>query len=192
MAKTSVVLAALSIAALISGGCANKDIVKTDDSATGTVTTDTSKQPNLKTDGSDVAVQQRTTDSGTDIKPADPGSDKTAAGVAAFETIYFDYDKFDLRADARAMLSKNAEAMLKTRTALKVRIEGHCDERGSAEYNLALGERRAKSAQQYLLTLGVQPDRLSVVSYGKEKPAVQGSSEEAWAKNRRVEFVTDK
>ena len=78
--------------------------------------------------------------------------------------------------------------MMKDRS-VKVRIEGNCDERGSAEYNLALGERRAKAAQKYLVTMGVKPERLSVISYGKEKPAVQGSDESAWAKNRRDEFV---
>jgi peptidoglycan-associated lipoprotein len=105
------------------------------------------------------------------------------------ETVYFDFDKSDLRQDARNVLTKNAEMLLKTKQGAIVKVEGHCDERGSAEYNLALGERRAMSALQYLLTLGVQPDRLSIVSYGKEKPAVQGDDEAAWAKNRRAEFV---
>src|SRR6185369_8328131 len=104
------------------------------------------------------------------------------------ETVYFDFDKSDLRQDARDVLSKNAENILKSLAAAKIKIEGHCDERGSAEYNLALGERRAKSAQNYLTTLGVKPENLSIISYGKEKPAVIGSDEAAWAKNRRVEF----
>ena len=106
--------------------------------------------------------------------------------------VYFDFDKSDLRQDARNTLTKNAEIMLKSKQSAKIKIEGHCDERGSAEYNIALGERRATSAMQYLITLGVQSDRLSIISYGKEKPAVQGSGEEAWAKNRRAEFVIDK
>jgi peptidoglycan-associated lipoprotein len=75
--------------------------------------------------------------------------------------------------------------------ASKINIEGNCDERGSAEYNLALGERRAKAARQYLVTLGIEPGRLSTISYGKEKPALQGNGEEAWAKNRRAEFVIE-
>jgi peptidoglycan-associated lipoprotein len=112
-----------------------------------------------------------------------------APAASVFETVFFDYDKADLRQDSRNVLSKNAETMLKSQASAKVSIEGHCDERGSAEYNLALGERRAKSVMQYLITLGVQPDRLSVVSYGKEKPAVQGNDVAAWAKNRRAEFV---
>jgi peptidoglycan-associated lipoprotein len=72
---------------------------------------------------------------------------------------------------------------------MKVQIEGHCDERGSDEYNLALGERRAKSAMKYLTTLGIPSDRLSTISYGKERPAVPESNEAAWAKNRRGEFI---
>jgi len=87
------------------------------------------------------------------------------------------------------VLYKNAELLLKVQPDAKVKIEGHCDERGSAEYNLALGERRAKSAMQYLVTLGVKADRVSIISYGKEKPAVDGHDDAAWAKNRRAEFV---
>ena len=77
------------------------------------------------------------------------------AEVSPFETVYFDFDKSDLRQDARDVLSKNAEIMLKSKAAAKIKIEGHCDERGSVEYNLALGERRAKSAMEYLSALGV-------------------------------------
>jgi peptidoglycan-associated lipoprotein len=109
--------------------------------------------------------------------------------VNKFEAVYFDFDKSDLRQDARDVLSKNAAVVLKSPAGTKIQIEGHCDERGSAEYNLALGERRARSAQNYLTTLGVKADMLSIISYGKEKPAVQGNDEAAWAKNRRAEFV---
>ena len=93
----------------------------------------------------------------------------------------------NLSESARTTLTKNASA-LKASSAT-IRIEGNCDERGSAEYNLALGERRAKTAQQYLLTLGIKPERLSTISYGKEKPAIQGGGETAGVKNRRDEFV---
>lgn len=114
---------------------------------------------------------------------------KPATVEAKFEAVYFDFDKSDLRQDARDVLSKNAETILKSLAGAKIQIEGHCDERGSAEYNLALGERRAASVQKYLTTLGVKGDSLSIISYGKEKPAVVGSDEAAWAKNRRAEFV---
>lgn len=110
---------------------------------------------------------------------------------SALNKIYFNFDSANISDSARDTLSKNA-AVLAKEPAAKIRIEGNCDERGSAEYNLALGERRAKAAQQYLVTLGVKPERLAIISYGKEKPAVQGNDESAWAKNRRDEFVVVK
>jgi len=186
-------LAALSMTAMVAGGCASKEVVKTEEPAAATVTTETPKpvqEPPVKAE--EPAVQKEAPDAPVAIKPADAQPVESAAEVPAFETVYFDFDSSDLRQDARDVLTKNAEILLKSKQAPKIRIEGHCDERGSAEYNLALGERRAKSALQYLLTLGVQPDRLSVISYGKEKPAVQGNDEAAWAKNRRAEFLIDK
>jgi peptidoglycan-associated lipoprotein len=188
-------LAALSMSALIVGGCANKEVVKTEDQSAATVRAETPKtapQPYSKTDESAASAQRQTSEAPVAIQAADSQPIKTMAEASAFDTVYFDFDKSDLRQDARNTLTRNAEILLKSKQAAKIKIEGHCDERGSAEYNLALGERRAKSSMQYLITLGVQPDRLSIISYGKEKPAVQGSNEEAWAKNRRAEFVIDK
>ncbi len=122
-------------------------------------------------------------------------ADRLAAEQAALEaaksqlkTIYFDYDSYILRQTERDILYSNAEYMLKKYKG-QVKLEGHCDERGSDEYNLALGENRAKTAMNYLITLGVPAERLSVISYGKEKPVDAGHTEEAWAKNRRVEFT---
>jgi len=187
-------LAALSMTALVAGGCANKDVVKTEEPAAATVKAETPKPvqpPSVKTE-EPAAVQRQAPEAPVTIKPADSQPVKTVAEASAFETVYFDFDKSDLRQDARNSLTKNAEILLKSKQAAKIKIEGHCDERGSAEYNIALGERRATSAMQYLITLGVQPDRLSIISYGKEKPAVEGHDEEAWAKNRRAEFVIDK
>ena len=101
---------------------------------------------------------------------------------------YFDYDKADIRPDARAALSKTGD-FLKNYPRFKVTIEGHCDERGSAEYNLALGDRRATAVKQYLVSLGVSADRLSTVSFGKEKPFCNESNESCWQQNRRGHFV---
>ncbi len=101
---------------------------------------------------------------------------------------YFDYDKADIRPDAREALTKTAD-FLRNYPQLKVTIEGHCDERGSTEYNLALGDRRASAVKQYLVSLGLSADRLSTVSYGKEKPACMESNETCWQKNRRGHFV---
>lgn len=105
----------------------------------------------------------------------------------SLETVYFDYDAFTLSPEARRALERNA-AWLKANPTVKVTVEGHCDERGSDEYNLALGERRALAVKNYLVTLGISEDRLAAVSYGEERPAAAGHDETAWAKNRRGEF----
>ena len=104
---------------------------------------------------------------------------------------YFDYDKADVRTDARDALSQTAQ-VLRSYPQLKVVIEGHCDERGSTEYNLALGDRRAASAKQFLLSLGITADRMETVSYGKERPFCSASTEECWQQNRRAHFVMAK
>ena len=105
-----------------------------------------------------------------------------------FQTVYFDFDKSDIRESERPALAKNAET-LKKFDFLKVTIEGHCDERGTIEYNLALGERRARAAYDYLVSLGVPAERLRTVSYGKEVPVCMESNETCWQKNRRAHFT---
>jgi len=104
---------------------------------------------------------------------------------------YFDLDKADVRSDARSALAKTAD-FLRNYPQVKVVIEGHCDERGSTEYNLALGDRRAAAVKQYLVSLGIGADRMSTVSYGKEKPFCMESNENCWQKNRRGHFVMAK
>src|SRR5499427_8199234 len=104
---------------------------------------------------------------------------------------YFDLDKADIRSDARSALGKTAD-FLRNYPQIKVVIEGHCDERGSTEYNLALGDRRAAAVKQYLVSLGIAADRMSTVSYGKEKPFCMESTEDCWQKNRRGHFVMAK
>lgn len=103
------------------------------------------------------------------------------------DRIYFEFDKSDLSEQSRQILAEKAE-LLKTYPALSLVIEGHCDDRGTNEYNMALGERRARAAQEYLVLMGVDAGRLTIISYGEEYPAVPGTGEEAWAKNRRDEF----
>jgi peptidoglycan-associated lipoprotein len=104
------------------------------------------------------------------------------------EDVYFDFDKSDLTADARSVLERKA-AWLRSNADESVTIEGHCDERGTAEYNIALGERRAKSAMEFLVDMGIEASRLDQVSYGEERPIDPGHDEDAWAKNRRAHFV---
>ncbi len=102
--------------------------------------------------------------------------------------IHFDFDRYEVRRGDEEALKENA-AWLKKNPKAKIQVEGHCDERGTIEYNLALGERRANYTKQYLVSLGIAADRISTISYGKERPLDAGHSEEAWANNRRVHFV---
>ncbi len=102
--------------------------------------------------------------------------------------IYFEYDKFNIKPESQRVLARKAE-LLKQYPQIKVSIQGHCDERGTEEYNLALGERRARAAHEFLVYSGVSPTQLEMISFGKLRPAVQGSGESAWAMNRRDEFI---
>ena len=107
------------------------------------------------------------------------------------DTVYFGFDEYGLTSDDRVILERQA-ALLMRSSSLGVRIEGHTDERGTREYNLALGDRRSNSVKDYLAALGVDPSRIAVVSYGEERPAVPGSDESAWARNRRaVTLITE-
>ncbi len=100
------------------------------------------------------------------------------------DRVFFGYDSSDLDSDALELLQDQV-AWLKQNSSVSVTIEGHCDERGTREYNLALGEKRAQAVKNYLIGLGISPDRVSTISYGKERPAVVGSNDGAWAQNRR-------
>lgn len=122
-----------------------------------------------------------------EVKPA-PAPELAEAVPVEFEDINFDFDKYDLNGRSRHILTTIACSMF-DRTEVSLIIEGHCDERGSNEYNLALGERRAKAAKDYLIEMGVEPHRISTLSYGEEMPLVLGHDEEAWVKNRRAHFV---
>jgi peptidoglycan-associated lipoprotein len=110
--------------------------------------------------------------------------------VEVGDRVFFDFDKYNIRADQRGTVEALA-AWLDTNPSVTLTIEGHCDERGTREYNLALGERRANSVRDYLVALGINPGRLSTVSYGEERPAVLGSNDSAWAQNRRGVFVVN-
>ena len=114
------------------------------------------------------------------------GSD--SGKIAGLETIYFEYDKSNLSSETKKTIQSNVE-WLKSRGNINLQIEGHCDARGSIEYNLSLGDRRARAVRDYMISLGVKAARLSVISYGKEKPLVNGDDETAYAKNRRANFV---
>ena len=112
-----------------------------------------------------------------------PGSQEDLI-VNVGDRVFFGYDSSDLDSDAQELLQDQV-AWLKQHSDVSITVEGHCDERGTREYNLALGEKRAQSVKNYLIGLGISPDRVSTISYGKERPAVVGSNDGAWAQNRR-------
>jgi peptidoglycan-associated lipoprotein len=122
--------------------------------------------------------------------PAPPPAPAPAPTVSAsdFSDAYFDFDAFALRDDAKAALDKDAK-LLRDKGDVNVTIEGHCDERGTVEYNLALGEKRAGAARDYLVNAGVPAARVQTISYGKERPFCQDHSEDCWQQNRRAHFV---
>lgn len=137
-----------------------------------------------KTD--DAAANSAPTIDSTAMNFDPAGSD--SGKIAGLQSINFPYDKAELTAAAKGILKGNSE-WLKTNSKVNLQIEGHCDARGSIEYNLALGERRAKAVKDYLVGLGIAEARLSVISYGKEKPLSMGDSDADHAKNRRANFL---
>jgi peptidoglycan-associated lipoprotein len=177
---------ALFCSALIAGGCAKKELVKGEGEVPAASVTQPAEVPvPAKPPVKEEVVQAQT------VQEAPTKEDTTTAdnqALESLETIYFDFDSYVLTANSREVLTRNAEAMKKN-SSINVQVAGHCDERGSDEYNLALGEKRANSAMNYMVTLGVPASRLSMISYGKEKPADPGHDEAAWAKNRWDEFV---
>ena len=108
--------------------------------------------------------------------------------ATVLQSVYFDFDRYEIREDAKPVLRSNARGIKSNSRLGNITIEGHCDERGSEEYNLALGERRANGVKRYLVDLGVPSSRLRTVSFGEAKPAVMGHDESAWRYNRRAEF----
>ncbi len=114
--------------------------------------------------------------------------ERSMSAAEALQPVYYDFDRSSIRSDARSALRKNAE-WLKANPDEKIKIEGNCDERGSNEYNLALGQRRAASAKKYLVDSGISSRRISLISYGEEKPACRESNEDCWQENRRSDFV---
>jgi peptidoglycan-associated lipoprotein len=183
-------LVVLCCGLLLSAGCAKEEVVKKDEPVTQTPVAP--PQPTVQPKKIEEPVAQPVKEAPAVAAKEETGGEgsKASATNGAFDKIYFGFDKSDLSKESRDALSRNADTIKKGSD--KIQIEGHCDERGSDEYNLALGERRAKAAYKYLITLGVPADRLSTISYGKERPADPGHDEAAWAKNRRDEFVIAK
>lgn len=192
-------LMVLAFSLALFSGCAEKKAVVKDETAT----------QEQKVAAAPAAVQQAATAAVADDDAAKRAKEQAAKDEAArkaaareawlkrnaaaltdlnIQNIYFDYDKSNIRPDAREILKANAEIFNKNGKATIV-VEGHCDERGTTEYNMALGERRAQETKQYLVNLGINASRIETISYGEERPLDNRSIEEAWAQNRRAQFL---
>src|SRR5678816_1940951 len=165
--------------AIAFAGCSSTDKKPEADQASATTAPagnkDTSGAPSSSTSSSSLEAAQR-------------GESSATPASSPLKDVYFDFDSYDLRADARASLKANGE-WLRSNPSAQVQIEGHCDERGTTEYNLALGSKRAQGVKDYLMTLGAAADRLSTISYGEELPVCTERNEDCWQKNRRARLV---
>jgi len=147
------------------------------------------KKPPVDEPITDADAEAQAALSGEDIPLTEPPETMyIEAEPDVFENIHFEYDKYDIR-PRDEMILQGIAAWLKEHDAKRVLIEGHCDERGTNEYNMALGEQRALAARRFLVGLGIESSRLTTISYGEERPLALGSNEDAWARNRRAHFV---
>ncbi len=182
MSKKSLIITILFVSiALIMTGCPKKTTVKETPSAEKGAA------------GKAGAEKAKETDKGTEFDKTLVAKKTPGIGGEVFESsllkdVHFDFDKYDIRPADAAALKENA-ALLKKYAKVKIQVEGHCDERGTVEYNLALGERRANSTRNYLVSIGVSPERISTISYGKERPLDPAHNEAAWTKNRRAHTI---
>jgi peptidoglycan-associated lipoprotein len=134
------------------------------------------------------AAEKRAAEAAAKAAEEQKAREAAAKAAAGLQPIYFDFDKSFIRDDAKPVMKANAE-YLKANPKVKVRIEGNCDERGTIEYNQALGQRRATAAKKYLTDMGISAKRISLISYGKEKPVCSQSTEDCWQKNRRDDLI---
>ncbi len=173
-AFTLAVLAALSLLLVLGlGGCGKKQ-----------------QQADISSMPSDISSEEPIAVADNDIPVAQPAAEPTdvITGDMGLKPVFFDFDKHELTAQARETLNASGRILKELKT-MRVTIEGHCDERGTTQYNLALGEKRARAAMSYLASLGIESGRMEIVSYGKERPFMMGHDEASWAQNRRAHFV---
>ena len=184
MVKKSFIVMGVIFSLVLMGACAKK-AVREEPLVTGTAEEQAWGKPAEQTERE--AIEQKALETSWKRKKY-PGMEGEFLESSLLKDIHFGFDRYDLTPKAREILSQNAELLLK-HSQLTIQIEGHCNERGTIEYNLALGERRSNSARQYLMAVGVSPDRISTISYGEEMPVDAEHNEEAWAKNRRAHFI---
>ena len=169
----------LLAALLLLGACETPSEEASDATSTGATTSMTT-----------TTSQTSTTTAAPSTIPGPAAGSQEDMTVQVGDRVFFDFDKYDITPESQNTLQRLA-VWLNSNPSVTLTIEGHCDERGTREYNLALGERRANSVRDFLVALGINPGRVDTVSYGKERPAVLGSNESAWAQNRRGAFVVN-
>jgi peptidoglycan-associated lipoprotein len=186
---SQLIVATLVIGTALFAGCAKRPATTAASAPAPTGTAATTGT----TGGAAQAQPPATTTPPATAAPATPAPTARPApreftAIPQLKPIYFDFDKYDIRPGDAKILDANAQ-WLKSNDNQLVLIEGHCDERGTNEYNLALGERRAKSTMNYLVSQGVQASRITIISYGEERPVCTQKNEECWSKNRRAQFL---
>ena len=177
---------------LLSGGCA-PSTVKPDGAGVGSA--GSSSVPPLGSDGKSAGAGRAGTTEESNVPSTASSLDQLKAGKppvtaasSPLKDVLFEFDSYDLRGNARDVLRGNAD-WLKSNPSARIEVEGHCDERGTSEYNLALGARRSQAAKDYLVSLGISPERISTISYGEEIPVCTEPNENCWRQNRRARFV---
>ena len=191
MTKKSLIITILILCiGLIMMGCPKKTVVKEEPSVK-------KEEPSVKKEEAKAEAERMAKEKESKAKEEfeksivakrTPGIEGEVFESSLLKDIHFDFDKYDIRPSDAAVLKGNAE-LLKKYPKVKIQIEGHCDERGPNEYNLALGERRANSTRNYLLSLGISSERIFAISYGEERPLDPGHNEDAWTKNRRAHTI---
>ena len=181
----SIFIAILCFGVILSG-CAQKAVVKEEGSAKSAEESQARKDAKEAERIKEEALKKEFEKSL--VAKSTPGIEGVVHESSMLKDIRFDFDRYNIRPTETEILRGNV-ALLKKYPGMKFQIEGHCDERGTSEYNLALGERRANSVMKYLVSLGIEPNRISTISYGEERPFDPGHNEDAWAKNRRAHFV---
>ena len=177
----------LLIFALTLAACASSATPRSDSPGSGGAASRSTGSDGRGGEGARGAARESDTGASS-LKQLQEGKSPVTPASSPMKDIYFDFDRYDLSADARTILRTNAD-WLKNNPTARVEIEGHCDDRGTNEYNLALGAKRAQAAREYLVTLGVAPSRLSTISYGEEIPVCKEATESCWGQNRRSRFV---
>jgi peptidoglycan-associated lipoprotein len=173
---------------IIALGCAPTAAPKPEPGSAGSGSASAKSSDAARTGDGQRGTTKESDAASSSLKGLQEGKPPITPASSPLKDAFFDFDRYDLSVDARAVLRANAD-WLKNNPSVRVEIEGHCDERGTSDYNLALGAKRAQAAREYLASLGIAPDRLTTTSYGEEIPVCQERSESCWRQNRRARFV---